>query len=31
MKTPKEKYQNDPEYNRLVKMLEEFIRKVYPI
>lgn len=25
MKTPREKYQNDPEYNRLVKMLEGFI------
>ena len=25
MKTPKEKYMNDPEYNRLVNMLENLI------
>lgn len=27
MKTPKEKFMNDPEYNHLVCMLESFIEK----
>jgi hypothetical protein len=27
MKTPKEKYMNDPEYHRLVSMLENFIEQ----
>jgi len=27
MKTPKEKYMNDPEYNRLVSTLESFIEQ----
>lgn len=27
MKTPAEKYMNDPEYNALVKMLEQFIER----
>ena len=25
MKTPREKYMNDPEYHRLVEMLEQFV------
>ena len=27
MKTPREKYQNDPEYNQLVTLLESFIEQ----
>jgi len=27
MKSPREKYMNDPEYNELVKMLENFIER----
>lgn len=27
MKTPREKYMNDPEYHQLVRMLEEFIER----
>lgn len=27
MKTPREKYMNDPEYHNLVRMLEEFIER----
>lgn len=27
MKTPKEKYRNDPEYHQLVNMLESFIER----
>ena len=27
MKTPREKYMNDPDYNRLVNMLETFIEQ----
>jgi len=27
MKTPREKYMNDPEYHQLVKMLENFIER----
>ena len=27
MKTPREKYMNDPEYHQLVRMLEDFIER----
>lgn len=27
MKTPREKYENDPEYHELVRMLESFIER----
>lgn len=27
MKTPREKYMNDPEYNQLVRLLEDFIER----
>ena len=29
MKTPKDKYQNDPEYNHLVNMLESLIEQAH--
>ena len=29
MKTPKEKYMNDPEYNHLVTMLEQLIERAH--